>query len=422
MILRTSVFFMTILAGVPALTRAATLCVNPTGASGCVNSIAAALLLAAPNDTIQVPPGTYKENIVVTKPVVLMGANPLTTIIDSTGRANGIYIDGLDNPKLANVTVSGFSIKNANFEGVLITNASSVSILNNRVTGNNKSLDTSGSGSCPGQPAFETSESEDCGEGIHLIAVDHSTIANNYVENNAGGILLSDETGPTWENLITGNTVIDNPFDCGITLASHPPAAPLTASAGVYQNTISGNIASYNGVINGGGAGVGIFTPSPGTKNYGNVVIGNTLVGNGLPGVTLHSHAPNQQLSDNVIIGNHISNNGPDDSTSAPTGIAIIGLLAGPNTSLPIPGTIIYGNVITGEAIDIAIQSSTPEQVEMNDLGGGVIGIQNLGTAPINATLNFWGCSEGPGGGGNCATISGPAVLATPFTPRRIQE
>jgi hypothetical protein len=31
----------------------------------------------------------------------------------------------------------------------------------------------------PGQPSFETLESEDCGEGIHLMGVDHSTVAKN---------------------------------------------------------------------------------------------------------------------------------------------------------------------------------------------------------------------------------------------------
>jgi hypothetical protein len=43
--------------------------------------------------------------------------------------------------------------------------------------------------------------------------------------NNSGGILLSDDTGARHHNLIIANLVHDNPFDCGITLASHPPAS-----------------------------------------------------------------------------------------------------------------------------------------------------------------------------------------------------
>jgi hypothetical protein len=56
-------------------------------------------------------------------------------------------------------------------------------------------------------------------------------------ENNAGGILLSDDTGATHDNLIIGNIAQNNPFDCGITLASHPldpnlpPEIPPTAAS-----------------------------------------------------------------------------------------------------------------------------------------------------------------------------------------------
>ena len=37
----------------------------------------------------------------------------------------------------------------------------------------------------------------DCGEGIHLMSVADSTVAGNYVTGNSGGILLTDEFGPT---------------------------------------------------------------------------------------------------------------------------------------------------------------------------------------------------------------------------------
>jgi parallel beta-helix repeat protein len=400
----------------------ATLCVNPGGTSGCVNSIGAAMLLANANDTIQVGPGTYKETIVITKPLSLMGTNRQTVIIDATGRSNGLYIDGLDNAGLSNVTVSGFTVKNANFEGILATNATGVVIQNNVVTNNNKSINVS-AGTCPGLPAFETSEAQDCGEGIHLVGVDHSTVDGNLVQTNSGGILISDETAPNHDNLITGNTVIDNLYACGITMASHPQAGSLTAPQGVYHNTVMGNTSEYNGVITSGGAGVGIFTPSPGTMTYGNVVIGNTLIGNGMTGVALHSHAPNQMLADNLIVGNHISNNGPDASTSASTGIAAIGLNAAAGTSLPISGLVISGNVIENEAIDIAIQSTNPAWIRDNDLGGGagVIGVQNMGSGAIIATQNWWACANGPADA-TCSSVSGTGVLTAPFTAKRIKE
>ena len=411
--LRVSIFASALLLSNYAM--AATLCVNPTGANGCANSIQAAVLLAHPNDTIQVAPGTYRETVTIGKPMTIAGVNRESVIINATGRGNGIVVDGLNNTGLGNVTITGFTVKNANFEGILVTNSTAVLIANNIVSNNNKSLDVANA-SCPNIPAFETSEGEDCGEGIHLAGVDHSTISNNLVQSNAGGILITDETGPNHDNLISGNTVVDNIYDCGITLASHPPAAPLTAPQGVYHITISGNTSSYNGVYNQGGAGVGIFTPSPGTATYGNLVINNTLIGNGLPGVTLHSHAPHQTLADNIIVGNRISDNGPDDFTSAPTGIAIVGLLEPAGTPLPVSGTVISQNVIQGEAIDVAIASTMPSVVQLNWLGGGpgVIGVQNLGTGAIQANENWWGCPAGPSDPG-CASISGTGVLFAPW-------
>ena len=255
---------------------AATLCVNPSGKGGCFSMISAAVAAANPGDTIQVAQGKYFEDVVIDKPLSLIGANSANTIIDGAKKANGIYVDGLDNlgpPMLSAVVVTGFTIQNANFEGILVTNASSVTISDNRVVNNNLALIVSPPpAACPGVPAFETSEDFDCGEGIHLSGVDHSTVAGNLIEGNSGGILLSDDTGATHDNLITGNTARNNPFDCGITLASHPlySVLPSSTSRGVDNNTISDNVSSGNGVaVEGAGAGVGLFVaggPPPGGR------------------------------------------------------------------------------------------------------------------------------------------------------------
>ena len=60
---------------------------------------------------------------------------------------------------LSNITVSGFTIENANFEGILVTNASFVNVWGNTVVDNDKSLSVS-TGTCPGLPAWETAEGE----------------------------------------------------------------------------------------------------------------------------------------------------------------------------------------------------------------------------------------------------------------------
>ena len=413
--------------GTCQIASAATLCVNPGGKSGCYSKIGTAIAAAKPYDTINVDEGTYREEVTISMPLSLIGESPNNTTIDAAGHNNGINIDGLDNAGLKDVVVAGFTVENANFEGILVTNASSVLLSNNHVLNNNVSLIASGP-ECPGIPAFETAEGFDCGEGIHLTGVDHSIVAKNRMENNSGGILLSDETGATHDNLITGNIAKNNPFDCGITLASHPVAgaAPGTPSFGVFHNTISGNESSNNGLAAGGGAGVGIFDPGPGTKNYGNVVINNRLIGNGLPGVTFHSHAPGQVLQDHLVTGNYIAGNGKDTAdaaTSGPTGINVY--------VLPVPGSttgagiVISQNVIEDEAIDVAVKAPAlvEVQVHLNNFDEHSTGVDNLGPGSVNATENWWGCPKGPGAAG-CATIAiagTGTVLSNPWLTRPLQ-
>ncbi|MFN7995766.1 MAG: right-handed parallel beta-helix repeat-containing protein [Bryobacteraceae bacterium] len=388
-------------AGMTGYVPGATLCVNPGGTGGCYATINAAVTAAANHDIVRVAAGTYKEDVVIGRPLSLVGSGSQSTIIDAAGMANGVYIDGLDHLGLNNVLVAAFTVRNANFEGILITNASNSVIYNNRVINNNKALDIT-TFSCPGLPAFETAESEDCGEGIHLVGADHTTVQNNVVQNNAGGILMSDETAPTHDNLISGNTVANNPYDCGITMASHPPASG-TAPFGVIHNTILNNQSTHNGYqVPGAGAGIGIFTFLPGGTVTGNVVVGNVVMNNGLPGVTFHAHGPQENLNDNVIAGNTISGNGPDTedaATPGPTGINVYGLSA-------IMGTIISQNVIDGEMIDIAVNTPAEVQAHFNNFHDATYGIDNLGTGIANGTENWWGCSGGPGATG-CATTGG---------------
>ncbi|MGP8246100.1 MAG: right-handed parallel beta-helix repeat-containing protein [Bryobacteraceae bacterium] len=393
---------------------AKTLCVNPGGTSGCYATIGAAVSAAAANDQIQIGPGEYAEDVVLSKPLALVGAGAAATIVNARGLANGIYVDGLDNPGMAGVLVTGLTVMNANFEGILVTNTTDSLISNNHVANNDQSLNYAAS-SCAGQPVFETSEGDDCGEGIHLVATFAVTVANNEVELNAGGILLSDETGQTYENLITSNSVHDNALDCGITLASHSPS-PKAASPlpyGVFSNSVVGNNVSRNGLI-GAGAGVGIFAPGPGNLNFGNKVIGNVLENNGLPGVTIHNHAappatPGVNLNDNVIMGNLISGNGADTedaATPGTTGINVYSLA-------PVYQTQILENTIQNEAVDVVMNHPGGMDVHLNNLLGTGAGVANLGKGTVNATMNFFGCAGGAGTAG-CSTVSGPAVVSSP--------
>ncbi len=161
----------------------------------------------------------------------------------------------------------------------------------------------------------------DCGEGVHFLTVADSRITHDTVSGNSGGILLTDEVGPTHNNLIAYNTVSDNTTDCGITVPGHNPNAlnsqgvPQPSVAGVYDNAIIGNKVIDNGLL-GDGAGVLFANASAGTASYDNLVAHNYISGNGLSGVTMHAHtiAPGQfeDLSGNAIIDNVIGPNNLD--------------------------------------------------------------------------------------------------------------
>jgi parallel beta-helix repeat protein len=385
------VWILSLALAVPA--AAATWCVNPAGTGGCTKTIGAAVTAAAAGDSVEVAAGTYAENVVIGKSLNLFGANPSTTIINAAGLSNGIYVDGMDNPNLSGVLISGFTVQNANFEGIVVTNASGITIMGNTVTGNNKGLVLTAAGpTCPNTPVWETNEGDDCGEGIHLSGVSNAVVLNNTVNANAGGILLSDDTGATTQILITGNVVTNNALDCGITLASHPPAAS-TGSAnplGVYGNTVTGNQSSQNGLL-GEGAGVGIFASVPGAKAYSNLVSNNVITGNGIPGVAIHGHTPGQVLNGNMVLANTISGNGADlfdSATPGTTGINIYSVS-------PVTGTVVAGNTISNETIAVAWSAPGEARVESNVLGSK-IGVYNLGTGTVTADNNWWGCSVNP--------------------------
>jgi parallel beta-helix repeat protein len=411
---------------------AKTLCVNPSASHSCYGTINEAVIAASRNDVITVAAGTYTEDVVIGKPLSLLGAGAGKSIIDAAGLANGILMDGLDNPGLRNVLVAGFTVKNALYEGILVLNTSAATIQDNQILNNDKEGPVFGSGpACNGQPAYETDESGDCGGAIHLLGAVNSLVSGNYISGNADGILISDDTAESHGNLITNNIVIDNPLECGIVLASHAPVGStpphFAAHYGVDHNTVSQNISANNGVQV-GGAGAGLFSDGEGPGRVSeNVISWNVLTGNGIPGVALHTHAgpafgaPADNMSGNSIIGNYIAGNGADTDDTATPGTTGINISSGSGGS-PVTGTIISLNVIRDEEVDIAVNTPNEVDAHFNELLGGDIGVANVCsfdkatacTGTIDATENYWGCTAGPGGKG-CSTISGPDISFLPF-------
>ncbi|MCU1243371.1 MAG: hypothetical protein JWO71_4097 [Candidatus Acidoferrum typicum] len=417
---------------------AKTLCVNPGGTHGCFNAITKAIAAASPNDAIKVSAGTYKEDVVIGISLSVIGAGAEETTIDATGLSNGVFVDGFDHAGLHNVTVAGFTIKNALNEGVLVVSASDVTIRDNHIIDNDKNPGLNFTGApqgCPGQPAFETDETGDCGGAIHLIGTAQSILSGNLVTGNADGLLISDETAESHDNLVIHNKFLNNPLECGIVLASHPPVGAIgSPHFGVDHNTVAENISTANGVAI-GGSGVGLFSDGNGPGRVANnVIIRNKLTGNGLGGVALHTHVgpafglPADNMDGNQIIGNFIAGNNADTFDTATPGRVGININSGDGGS-PVRGTIISHNVIRDEDVDIAINTPAEVDIHLNDLLGEKIGVADvcafdhatICTGSIDATENFWGCHAGPGGKG-CATASGSDILFTPWLEKPVGD
>src|ERR1700691_3768815 len=421
---------------------AGTLCVNPAASHNCFKTIQAAVNQASVNDLIQVEAGTYNEEVTIGLPVAITGAGPSASIINATGLAHGIFVDGFDHPGLRQVTITGLTVKNADFEGILVVSASDVTIQDNSVIDNDATPGLSFTGAatgCPGQPGngvYEDDETGDCGGAVHLIGTANSIISGNLITGNADGVLISDETAESHDNLLIHNTITNNPLECGIVLASHPPwgmtSPPYAPHHGVDHNTVAENVSSGNGVKV-GGSGAGLFSDGMGRGRVSdNVISGNTLNDNGLGGVALHTHVgpafglPADDMSGNKIILNTIAGNLADNADTATPGRVGININSGDGGS-PVRGTVISQNVISDEDIDIAVNTSAEVDVHLNSLLGSGIGVgdvcaldgSTVCTGTIDATENYWGCPAGPGEHG-CTTISAARILWIPWLQKPV--
>ncbi len=249
---------------------------------------------AAPSwGTVVVCAGVYHEQVVVAKPLSLQGRHAViderhvtpTLVVSPPGIGPLTIFAGVVILS-SHVNIGGFDIRNALGEGILAAGVSQSTIHDISVARNAVVHNDLGGGVPPASPYFECAAQGqvpgDCGEGIHLLSVAYSTVRSNFIDDNSGGVLLTDETGPTDHNLVESNVVTNNASDCGITVPGHNPNA-LSASgkrqpsvAGVYDNVIRDNVVTDNG-LKGEGAGVLFANAGPGTGSYNNLVEGNFI-------------------------------------------------------------------------------------------------------------------------------------------------
>jgi parallel beta-helix repeat protein len=363
-----------------AVTVTLTVATAGTDAGNCVTSPCAtlgyALSQAAAGETIVIQPGTYTASADPTGtsntvPAALtgltiesdaaLGGNAANTIIQGAA-ANGLMVNA------NGVTVNGLTFNNSGAAGILVTPPTSATAPA-AVTGVTiENVVSNNSDQCFNTPSTPVCTAAigagDYGESIWLLSVTDSTLENSILENGlGGGLLVSDEMGPSFGNTIENNMSVNNQLGCGITLAAHNMAAifstgpnagqPNPAGGGVYNNTIQGNISSGNGAT-----GIGVFNAA-----YNNTIQGNTFDNNGEPGVKLNPTFPGGDVNGNSVIGNTVGVNslldgpgggipGSHNSGSTQTTGIMVDAPAGPVT-----GTIIQGNTVTGNYYGIYLQA-----------------------------------------------------------------
>ena len=338
--------------------------VSPSGKSGAADrnchtaaysTVQSAVTAAPTGGTVVVCRGSFTEDVVISKSLTLSGQHGAVIHGASTNSINCDQL-GAKGPgsapclagitiKSSNVKVEGLKVTGATGEGILATGSlaggsiSHVTISHDRVIGNDVGGIPPNSTSPYPQCVEQGQVPGDCGEGIHLMGVTNSTVSHNFDSGNSGGVLLTDEFGPTAHNVISHNVVTKNQYDCGITAPGHNPFAldasgnPQPSKAGVYDNRIAFNRITDNG-LKGEGAGVLFANATAGSASYDNLVDHNYIAGNELSGVTMHAHTlaagQFEDLSGNRIEHNTIGKNNvggdPLDGTSsdnATTGILV---------------------------------------------------------------------------------------------------
>jgi parallel beta-helix repeat protein len=276
----------------PARSYSDTYYVSPYGQSGnsdyscrsaAHSSISAAVAAARPGDTVVVCDGIYKDEVVIRKPLNLVGR--AGAVIDARGQRRlnvGGEIEGSIGIGVVgthDVRVSGFKVEYAGVDGILVWSSSYVSVTSN-VLVHNGTL------------------------GVNLNGSSWSHVTNNVAEYNAeGGFLVADDGGRAYHNDVSYNVASHNAGGGGVILAGH-------STAGVTDNLVSHNVLTDNGWARShSGGGVVIATSVAKETVADNTVTGNDIHGNGLAGVTIHAHMPGENLNGNWITDNNIGVN-----------------------------------------------------------------------------------------------------------------
>jgi len=315
-------------------------------------------------DTIIVAAGTYSENIDVDKSLTLVGnvTDPNLVIVTNTTAPTDIL--SVFTVTADDVEISGFTVISAEYwdpapAGIYIEeDVSGCTISDNILTSGDQAIGIyMGKGS--NNNILTRNNASHNLQGFEFILSDHNTFTDNIANDNTKYGFKAESSQ---HNTFTDNVANGNGRD-GFRLSVGPDPEDLDFT-GNDDNIFTGNTANDNTKTG--------FRLTGGTNN---TLTGNTFDGNDENGLLLM------------------------EDTDIYAGILITDLTVNENT-------------ITGNAIGISIPDDVVVddswEIYHNDITGNTdLGVENLGTDDLNATLNYWGHPTGPSGEG---TGSGDAI------------
>jgi parallel beta-helix repeat protein len=250
---------------------------------------------------IEVDPGTYTENLVVSKQLTIKSTsgNPEDTIVQTTG----VYGAGIFTVTANWVNISGFTVTGAtgyNYAGIYLDGVTNCNISNNNVSNNNMGICLSDSNynTITNNVALDTTNTQSSGITLYSSS-NNNSITNNIASSgdNYGILLMYSD-----DNILIDNTLLDNTRD-GIVFdyssnnrimsnnVSHNGATGIRLDYS-SNNTVTSNDVSYNN-----GAGIYLYR-----SNYTDI-INNEASYNSNTGISVSGS------TDNTITGNNASNN-----------------------------------------------------------------------------------------------------------------
>src|SRR5215472_7777444 len=239
-------------------------------------TIQSAVDAAQPGDIVQVPQGTYRENVVVTKDNITIEASP-GAVLDGMGLAGntGIKVAPPNSSgRINGFVLSGMTIQNFSLSGVLLRSTDNFRITGGTFVGNDEYgifpiqsseglIDhnyVSGSddtGIYVGQShdiLVKKNRAIDCTVGIEVELSSHIDVRNNTAKGNTIGLVVQVLPGlsiaVTSDINITGNKLIGNNRANPVTdpgeLLSRLPSGIGFLNVGGDRVIVEGNTASEN--------------------------------------------------------------------------------------------------------------------------------------------------------------------------------